>query len=328
MFLSIVIPVHNSSRYLPKCLDSIWSQGLPEDDYEVICVDDCSMDDSLAILQKEAAVHPQLRILRNPVNLRAGGARNHGVREAKGEYIQFIDSDDYFHSGSLLRAYEYQKDHQLDILMCDMSRERQGEVNNTPIFGSFRTSVFSGRDFFLVNGLPGGPTKYFFKRDLMTVNAVWFEEKVASEDPDWVLRLPYFAATMQYQPILIHHYVIYPDSSTGAEYKSSKAIFDRVRCGHRIMKLLTLYDKQEERERIFAFASSIYRVGLLYFYAIASQTKAKKKLILDYIPKNYPWKGLIRFAVWLPHSYSLLSTIVSPLFLFALKCKRAIKPRQ
>ncbi len=75
MFLSIVILVYNLAEYLPKCLDSIWSQGLPEDDYEVVCVDDCSTDDSLAVLQQEATSHRQLRVLQNPTNLRAGSAR-------------------------------------------------------------------------------------------------------------------------------------------------------------------------------------------------------------------------------------------------------------
>lgn len=327
MFLSIVIPVYNSAEYLPKCLDSIWSQGLPEDDYEVVCVDDCSTDDSLAVLQQEATSHRQLRVLQNPTNLRAGGARNYGVKEARGKFIQFIDSDDYFHPGSLLKAYYYQKQHLLDILVCDMSRESYGgPISDIFVLNYPCQSILSGRDFLLANGLPGGPTKYLFLRSLMADNDVWFTERVASEDPDWTWKLPFFARTMQYQPILIHHYVLYPDSSVGSEYKSKKAIFDRVCCGKRIMDLCNLYG-EKEKQMIFRYAIVIYKVGLLYFCAISSSTKEKISIINNYVIKKQELPGLVGFAANHPIHYALFSTVISPLFICLLFIKRFLKKR-
>ena len=105
MFLSIIIPVYNGTKTIKRCLDSIWSQGLPENDYEVICVDDCSSDGSYEYIQKLSQLYPQLKLLKNSFNIRAGGARNHGVRCSSGEYILFIDSDDYFHPQSLNKSF-------------------------------------------------------------------------------------------------------------------------------------------------------------------------------------------------------------------------------
>ncbi len=328
MFLSIVIPVYKAARWLPGCLQSIWDQGLPEDDFEVVCVDDCSPDDSLQVLERERQGHPNLRVLRNAENLRAGGSRNHGVREARGEYVFFIDADDYFHPGSLLWAYHYQKEHGLDILVGDMSRESYGGavsekfVLNYPYHG-----VCSGREFLLKNGLPGGPTKYFFRRSLMTENGVWFAEKVACEDPDWAWKLPYYARRMQYQPVLFHHYVLYPDSSTGGEFKSSKATLDRLRCARRLWDLSVLYDRQEERKALAGIAGVTFKVGVLFLCALSTSPAEKAAVLHQTAPEDMPVRGLVRFAFRHPLCYAWASTLVSPLFRLAVRLKRRLKGR-
>lgn len=89
--ISFVIPVFNAERYLPACLDSIFSQ--PFDDFEVVCVNDGSTDNSLAILENYAAEHPSMRVI-SQSNEGQGAARNTGMAVADGEYIQFVDSDD------------------------------------------------------------------------------------------------------------------------------------------------------------------------------------------------------------------------------------------
>ena len=100
LFLSIVIPVHNGADSISHCLDSIWNQGLNDNEYEVICVNDCSTDNTAEVISTIQKTHSNLRLLSNSENLRAGGSRNYGVREAKGEYILFIDVDDYFRKQS------------------------------------------------------------------------------------------------------------------------------------------------------------------------------------------------------------------------------------
>ena len=100
--ISVIVPVYNSSKYLKECLDSILNQTLT--DIEVICVDDGSTDESPLILEEYASRDSRLQILKQE-NKGAGAARNLGMTIAKGKYLSFLDSDDFFSPDMLKHAY-------------------------------------------------------------------------------------------------------------------------------------------------------------------------------------------------------------------------------
>lgn len=102
--LSIIIPVYNVENYLSECLNSVYN--IPISSTEIICIDDGSTDNSIKILQKHASVHPNLTIIQQD-HSGASAARNHGIDIAKGEYIFFLDSDDYILSGENLKKALY-----------------------------------------------------------------------------------------------------------------------------------------------------------------------------------------------------------------------------
>ena len=93
--LSIIVPVYNVEKFLPRCLDSLLRQGLEVGEYEVICVNDGSPDNSGAILAEYEAKHPEVFKVITQENKGLGGARNTGMKAAQGEWIVFVDSDDY-----------------------------------------------------------------------------------------------------------------------------------------------------------------------------------------------------------------------------------------
>lgn len=94
MFLSVVIPVYNCEPYLPECLDSLLDQDLDRSEYEIICVNDGSTDGSLAILRRYADREQNVKVLEQ-TNQGVCSARNHGMDEAKGDYVWFVDADDF-----------------------------------------------------------------------------------------------------------------------------------------------------------------------------------------------------------------------------------------
>lgn len=98
--LSIIIPAYNVEAFLQQCLDSIFSQK--DADVEVLCIDDGSTDGTPRLLQDYAAEHHNLRVLTQP-NQGMSTARNLGLKEAKGEYVLFVDSDDWLFEGSLAK---------------------------------------------------------------------------------------------------------------------------------------------------------------------------------------------------------------------------------
>lgn len=91
--VSVIIPVYNTEKYLRKCLDSVCNQTLS--DIEIICVNDCSTDNSFEILKEYALKDDRIKLIDFKENKGAAVARNTGIDEAKGEYIGFVDSDDF-----------------------------------------------------------------------------------------------------------------------------------------------------------------------------------------------------------------------------------------
>ncbi|MCD7819443.1 MAG: glycosyltransferase [Lachnospiraceae bacterium] len=112
--ISVIIPVFNVQNYLHECLDSITKQTLPE--IEIICVDDGSADASGTILKEYAAVDKRIRMIEQE-NLYAGAARNRGIREARGEYLLFLDADDFFDLSLCEKAWRKAKEEDADIVL-------------------------------------------------------------------------------------------------------------------------------------------------------------------------------------------------------------------
>lgn len=94
MLLSIIVPIYNAEKYLPRCLDSLLNQGLGEDEMEIVCVDDGSTDGSLSVLRGYEERCSCVRVF-SQENHGAWAARNRGLDEAKGDVVTFCDADDY-----------------------------------------------------------------------------------------------------------------------------------------------------------------------------------------------------------------------------------------
>ena len=113
--VSVLIPVYNVEKYLKKCLDSVTNQTLMN--IEIICVNDGSTDDSLKILEEYKAVDSRIKI----VNKENGGlpsARNAGLDAAHGEYVGFVDSDDYIEPNMFERLVEVARNEQSEVVIC------------------------------------------------------------------------------------------------------------------------------------------------------------------------------------------------------------------
>lgn len=120
MKLSFVIPFYNGGKYIKECLDSLYSQDISQEEYEVIVVDDCSTNtNDLRLLEEFALTHPTLRIIHNERNLRCGGSRNEGLLKAQGDYIWFVDQDDYITPNCLADILKTCYAKKLDILYFD-----------------------------------------------------------------------------------------------------------------------------------------------------------------------------------------------------------------
>ena len=129
--VSVIIPVYNTEAYLRECLDSVVNQT--QRDIEIICVDDGSTDGSPAILKEYEKKDSRIKVLTQP-NLNAGAARNHGLQYATGEYLSFLDSDDYVELTMLEDCCRTLEDSNADIV-CFSAKQldmRTGKIDEMP----------------------------------------------------------------------------------------------------------------------------------------------------------------------------------------------------
>ncbi len=161
--VSVIIPVYNTENYLRKCLDSVCNQTLK--DIEIICINDCSTDSSLELLRGYASKDSRIKIIDFKENKGAAVARNTGIDEAQGEYLGFIDSDDYvdinFYENLYKKAYETRseviKGSDMIIVHTDGTKEvdKQNErikKNKINFWSQYTTAIYQ-REFILKNNI-------------------------------------------------------------------------------------------------------------------------------------------------------------------------------
>ncbi len=191
--ISIIMPVYNKQHYLTKSLDSVLDQAFS--DFELIAIDDGSTDDSLQILEKHAAKDKRIRIIHTE-NLGVSHARNVGLDNVKGKYIQFLDSDDLIEKDYLYKCQTVLSDHDPDILFTSFHKtdEKGMDLGHiiTPMEGC-RDKNELQKDF-LANqkktGFYGFISNKLIRRILIEKNHVRFDEELKlAEDLDFFIQL-------------------------------------------------------------------------------------------------------------------------------------------
>ena len=170
--LSIIVPFYGVEKYIGQCLDSLFSQDMPADEYEVICVNDCSPDKSEQIVLGFQKDHSNLKLIRHEVNKRLGAARNTGLSAAKGKYVWFVDSDDYVKSNCIKEIVDCCENYNLQIFHWSIKDNHEHWVNR------FEDSdVVSGIDDLLSgSGDTTFPWNRVYEREFLLDNHLWFND--------------------------------------------------------------------------------------------------------------------------------------------------------
>ena len=194
MKLSIVVPVYNTQEYLPKCLDSML--GTDVDGVEVIAVNDGSTDQSAEILERYSRLYPErLRVVETP-NGGLGHARNTGIRQAKGDYVLFVDSDDWLAPHAVPEILSF-LDSSFDIAVFDFAHVDDtgrvlAEFRGCDQDESFRLDEYP--EFLFA---PHNAVNKIWKKTLFTENEISFPDRIWFEDLATVPKLYLFAERIQ-----------------------------------------------------------------------------------------------------------------------------------
>lgn len=234
--LSFIVPFYNVEPYIEECIRSLFDQDIPMEEYEVICVDDFSPDGSRAIVERLQKEYPTLKLLIHTENKRQGGARNTGLRAARGQYIWFIDSDDYICPNMLSQLLAAAEQNNLDILQFDFIRSADSKI----IHYNEPQSVKNGESYLFQDKLDRwsdrvtGPWQQLVRRQFLMDKQIRFIEKAQYEDTDFMLLAFLQADRVQYMPIPAYIYRVNHASTTLA-YPSPQKLAWRinqlVRCG-------------------------------------------------------------------------------------------------
>ncbi|GAA2756693.1 glycosyltransferase family 2 protein [Actinopolymorpha rutila] len=124
--VSVVVPVYNPGRYVEDCIASLLRQSLPAQEFEAIFVDDGSTDETPARLDALAAEHPHMRVIHQENSGWPGKPRNVGVDAARGEYVFFVDNDDWLGDQALERMYAFARENDSDVVIGKMAGKGRG----------------------------------------------------------------------------------------------------------------------------------------------------------------------------------------------------------
>ena len=185
--VSIIIPIYNADKYLRQCLDSIINQTLK--DIEIICIDDGSTDQSLQILREYEKRDKRIRIITQK-NEKQGAARNRGLEIAKGEYIQFVDADDYIENNTALELYHKCRDNNLELLCfggCNFDDKTKNKIfsssyERTHIADNLCNKVIKVSENNWVVQLAVSAALTIYNRKFLLKHDIKFPEKLYFED--------------------------------------------------------------------------------------------------------------------------------------------------
>ena len=168
--VSIIIPVYNTGEYLKECLDSVTNQTLKN--IEIICIDDCSTDSSLDILKQYAERDARIKVIHNKENMGAPGAvKNIGIRIAKGEYLGFVDSDDYVDLDYFEKLYYLAAANNSDVA-ASLKTVFFGQSNRCRIFDCPEGPLSAAKDKFPLLKVSGSNCSKIYRKEMVLRNQI------------------------------------------------------------------------------------------------------------------------------------------------------------
>ena len=209
--ISVIIPVYNIQQHLRECLDSVLGQSYPH--LQVICVDDGSTDESPAILAEYAQKDPRVQVIRQQ-NAGPGAARNTGLEAATGEYVIFLDSDDWFEPDFLEQMVDTAQREGADVAICRAVEFDTNSGRELPSEWMMKKQYLPGKLAFAPQEMAdhlfqftyGMPWDKFYRRELLTSSGIRYPALKNSEDLAFVYPTLLAAKRIAVvDEVLIHH---------------------------------------------------------------------------------------------------------------------------
>ena len=214
--LSIIVPMYNSEKWLPKCVDSLLHQDISAEEYEIILVDDGSPDGCRQLAEEYASRYSNILVLTRS-NGGTSAARNTGIRAAQGKYLYFVDPDDYILENSLKDILQKMDEECLDVLQFAYVEvdENGNEVTSvkypTPV--NYSSGIMDGCSFMEKRlGIACYVWTFLFRTSIIKDNSIYCQEGVYYDDTSWLPQVLLKARRVDTVNCKRHFYLIRSES--------------------------------------------------------------------------------------------------------------------
>ena len=272
--VSVVIPLYNSELYLRKCLDSLVNQTLKE--FEIILIDDGSTDNSINIIKEFQNIYDNI-ILIEQKNSGIGRSRNKGIKKASGEYISFIDSDDYVENTFLEDMYNFCIKNNLDMCVCDYYiHNYDNTIIKKDVYDFGIKNILD--DTTIIYKINHSPWNKLYKKDMIINNNIYFAQDLKYEDTPFVIKSIVCAERMGKLNKYLNHYIIRKKSETTV---MDKRVFD-------IFKILDITNDYIS-DNIYINSKKYLNVEKILNYIIQQRYQKDNKLRNKFIDDAYKY---------------------------------------
>ena len=282
VMISVIIPVYNAKGTINRCLDSVLNQIYKN--VEVICVDDESTDESLNICRDYQKSDSRVKIVEQK-NGGVASARNAGLEIAQGEYVTFIDQDDWLELGAYIKLVELAKNYNADMVVCNYSKDSTSESqkmeNVEPI-----QRIIKSRDELIkyafyrekYRGFAAFVWNKLFRREMLVENGIIFDDSLKrGDDVLFYATVATVAQTTVYVDESFYHYVQREDSITHTKNAQNLDRLADILIGYeRAIKILE--DRKVETRSIdYMKCFYVYHASLLYEIAREERLEEKQR---------------------------------------------------
>lgn len=281
--VSVIVPVYNTEEFLQKCLDSLTNQTL--EDIEIICVNDGSTDNSLEILQNYASRDKRIKII-NQENKKQGAARNAGMKVTTGEYIGFVDSDDWVDLDFYEKLYDAATRHNFDIALGTNIRAKKN-VNKKRLNITDEKEYKTVQEKFDVNiqWKNPCPTNKIYRRELFSKHNIKWPEGVFCEDKLFTIKAVYYANGIVTVPNVNYYYFDNPKSTVNNRKTQhlKKLKIDKNNANKDVLNFLKEH-KVEIRDKNFWAVTKEFKLFNISLVKIKESLRTKIVYLFGFIP--------------------------------------------
>lgn len=337
--LSIIVPVYNVEPYLARSLDSILNQGFDEGFYEVLLINDGSTDSSLSICERYQGLYPHIFRVLSKINEGVAATRNLGIDQARGEWIYFMDGDDYLVPGGLSSVVSRYLDDSIDMLSFSSitlnETEHLRRRKLLPLNYDFSTSriIYEGRDRLIKMGLNVFVWNTIFKKQFLNTwgGGIRFKSLRIAEDVLFKLECALYRGQERIVNDCIYHYITRNSSAVSTrteslmkEYTSCyEILFDRIKeaieenqgdgdlkrsLKHVLTGQLTPYISRVLSANLSLSELRCSLKKTKTAVQMADDSRVKKLLtMIHLVPITYPIVSIIYRRLFIPFVYPLIS---------------------